>query len=108
MCIRDRDFRLTRLGERAEQPGDLGHFADGGAAQGQAVALDQNGQVPLIDIQALAELAPLLALKIDQLVRNAVLVQEIVELMPIRRAGGGHDAEPGKFRVALHPLARCV
>ena len=79
-------------------------FAERWAAQGKAVALDQHRQITLFDIEPLAKFDALITEKIEQAVKDMVLIQKIVDLMALTAPRQGHDAKSRKFAIPLQAL----
>ena len=83
------NFRFSLVGQGVQQARDLRHFAERGPAQGKAVALDQNRQIPLFEIQPLAKFAPLVAR------RNRSIDEERDSYRGNRRADVPRGNRPG-------------
>lgn len=57
-------------------------------------------------MQAFAERLSLFALEFNQPMRDVILVEEVVELMTFARAaGGGENAQTGKFTITSQTTA---
>src|SRR6266700_7434055 len=54
-------------------------------------------------METLTQRLPLFALKFYQPVRNAILVEEIIELMSIARVAAGQNTHARKFAIAAKP-----
>ena len=103
-CQIARDFGFVLPREWPEQSGDLCHFAQGRAPQGHAAGGDQRRQIAASQAQSFAEGTALFGLRINQPVRDMVLVEEIVKLASFARTIGGENTQPGKLAIAQQTL----
>ena len=89
--------------ERTEQTGHLRNFAQRWPAQRSASRCDKRGQIASRQVQPLAECMSLLTLEFDQPVRDAILVEKIVELMALARVTQRDNAQPRELAIAPEP-----
>ena len=73
--------------------------------QRHAVGRDERGQIVAGQVQPLAQATTVFALRINQPMRDVVLIQEVIELTAFARILRCHDAQPGKLAVALQAAA---
>jgi hypothetical protein len=95
------DFALIHPPASRSSPATCATSRSEGRRSGMPFAVISAGKSRLARFRRSHSGAPVFAFKIDQPVRDVILVEEIVELQAFARALLRHDPPPGKLAVAL-------
>ena len=79
-------------------------LSQGGLAHRHASGRNQRGQVAAREFQSVAKPAPVLAFKLNEPMRDMILVEEIVDQVPVARAIRRDDAQADELAVAQQAL----
>src|SRR5205814_7154948 len=98
------DFAFVLASRIAQKAGHAGNLAQGRVPERHAVGGDKRWQIAPGQMEALAQGLTIWALRLNQPVRNMILVEEIVDLISVPRAVQGDNAQAGKLAVAPESL----
>ena len=73
------------------------------AAQASTGGSDQDRQIATRQVKTFAQRLSLFAFKFDQPMRDAILIEEIIELMSIARIAAGQNTHSREFAIAAEP-----
>ena len=102
-CQVAQDFGFILFRERPQQTGFPGDLAQRRPAQSTTGRGYENRQITSCQIETFTQRLPLFTLKFYQPMRNAILVEKVIELMSIARIAACQNTHPRKYAIAPKP-----